>query len=108
MPLAKAVAEAGIALPPPRPVGARRLELSQLGDNVPAAIRMLFTLGAGKSRLVPDPQQRGFSIVKVNRIVPGNALSQPVLVARVQSEFQQAISDEYAQHSSRGAPTPLA
>ncbi|MEO6581700.1 MAG: SurA N-terminal domain-containing protein [Sphingomicrobium sp.] len=96
VPLAKAVAEAGVALPPVRPVGARRLDLSQLGDNVPAVIRMLFTLGAGKSRLVPDPQQPGFSIVKVNRIVPGNALTQPLLVARVQSEFQQAIAEEYA------------
>ena len=96
VPLAKAVAEAGIALPPARPVGARRLDLAQLGDNVPAAIRMLFTLGAGKSRMVPDPQQRGFSIVKVNRIIPGNALSQPLLVARVQGEFQQAITEEYA------------
>jgi len=96
VPLAKAVAEAGVSLPPVRPVGARRLDLSQLGDNVPAAIRMLFTLGAGKSRMVPDPQQRGFSIVKVNSIVPGNAMTQPLLISRVQSEFQQAISEEYA------------
>ncbi|MEO5612352.1 MAG: SurA N-terminal domain-containing protein, partial [Sphingomicrobium sp.] len=68
VPLATAVTEAGIPLPPARPVSARRLQLSELGDKVPAAIRMLFTLGAGKSRIVPDPQQRGFSIVKVNRI----------------------------------------
>ena len=96
VPLAKAVAEAGIPLPPARPVGARRLQLSEMGNNVPAAIRMLFTLGAGKSRMVPDPQQRGFSIVKVNRIVPGNALNQPALIGRVQNEFQQAITEEYA------------
>lgn len=96
VPMAKAVAEAGVSLPPVRPVGARRLDLSQLGNNVPAAIRMLFTLGAGKSRMVPDPQQRGFSIVKVNSIVPGNAMTQPLLIGRVQSEFQQAVSEEYA------------
>jgi peptidyl-prolyl cis-trans isomerase D len=96
VPLAKAVAEAGIALPPVRPVAARRLDLSQLGDKVPAAIRMLFSLGAGKSRMVADPQQRGYSIVKVNRIIPGNALTQPALIGRVQSEFQQAVSEEYA------------
>ena len=58
--------------------------------------RMLFTLGAGRSRLVADPQQRGFSIVKVNRIVPGNALNQPTLIGRVQNDFQQAVEDEYA------------
>lgn len=96
VPLAKAVAEAGIALPPVQPVGARRLDLSQMGANVPAPIRMLFSLGAGKSQIVADPRQRGFSIVKVNRIVPGNALNQPTLIGRVQNEFQEPISDEYA------------
>ena len=96
VPLARAVAEAGVALPPVQPVGARRLDLSQMGANVPAAIRMLFSLGAGKSQIVADPRQRGFSIVKVNRIVPGNALNQPTLIGRVQNEFQEPISDEYA------------
>jgi peptidyl-prolyl cis-trans isomerase D len=96
VPLARAVAEAGVSLPPVRPVAARRLDMSQLGDKVPAAIRMLFTLGSGKSRMVPDPQQRGFSIVKVNRITPGNAVTQPLLIARVQGEFQRAITEEYA------------
>ncbi len=96
MPLAKAVAEAGVALPPVNQVGARRLDLSQMGDNVPPPLRMLFSLGAGKSRLVADAQGRGFSVVKVNRIVPGNALNQPALIGRVQNEFQEAVGEEYA------------
>ena len=61
VPLAKAVAEAGVALPPVQPVGARRLAARpNWAPNVPAPLRMLFTLGAGKSRMVADPQQRGF------------------------------------------------
>ena len=96
VPLSKAVAEAGTALPPVRQIGTRRMDMSQMGANVPAAVRMLFTLGSGKSRLVADPQQRGFSVVKVNRIVPGNALLQPGLIGRVQNEFQDAVVEEYA------------
>jgi peptidyl-prolyl cis-trans isomerase D len=96
MALAQAVAEAGTPLPPVRPVGARRLELAQMGANVPAPIRMLFNLSAGKSRMVADPEQRGFSVVKVNKIVPGNALTQPALIGRVQNEFQEAVAEEYA------------
>lgn len=96
VPLAKAVAGAGVALPPVREVAARRLDLSQMGDNVPEPLRMLFSLGANKSRVVADSQQRGFSVVKVNRIVPGNALSQPTLIGRVQNEFQDAVGEEYA------------
>ena len=67
-----------------------------MGQNVPAPLRMLFSLGAGKSRVVADPEQRGFSVVKVNRIIPGNALTQPSLIARVQTEFQESIAEEYA------------
>jgi peptidyl-prolyl cis-trans isomerase D len=95
VPLATAVAQAGASLPPVRQIGARRLDMSQMGVNVPPAVRMLFTLGSGKSRLVADPQQRGFSVVKVNRIVPGNALIQPALIGRVQNDFQEALVDEY-------------
>jgi peptidyl-prolyl cis-trans isomerase D len=93
VPLAKAVAEAGVALPPIRPVATRRLDL---GADVPAPVRMLFSLGAGKSRLVADPQQRGYSLVKVNKVVPGNALNQPALIGRLQNEFQDAVAEEYA------------
>ena len=96
VPLSKAIAEAGTPLPATRQIGARRIDMSQMGADVPAAVRMLFTLGAGKSRLVADPQQRGFSVVKVNRIVPGNALLQPGLIGRVQNDFQEAVVDEYA------------
>ena len=96
MPLAQAVKEAGVTLPPSRPVEMRRIEMTEMGTNVPAQLRMLFTLGEGKSRMVADPQSRGFSVVRVNKITPGNALTQPSLIGRVQSEFQQAIAEEYA------------
>ena len=97
MPLAQAVREAGVSLPAVQPLGARRLDLSSLGDRVPPPLRMLFSLGQGKSRLVGDEQGRGFFIVKVNRIVPGNAISQPALISTVQRDFQQPLSQEYAQ-----------
>lgn len=94
--LPQAVREVGAPLPPVRGVGSRRIELSQPGTNVPAPVRMLFNLSQGKSRVVPDPQGRGFFVVRVNRIVPGNALSEPGLIGRVQTAFQDAVTEEYA------------
>jgi len=58
---------------------------------------MLFSLAQGKSRMVADPQGRGFFIVRTNKITPGNAMSNPILVAQTQSEFQRAVSDELGQ-----------
>jgi peptidyl-prolyl cis-trans isomerase D len=96
MPLAQAVKEAGVPLPPVRPLAARRIEIATATAQVPAPIQMLFTIAQGKSRSQADPQGRGFFVVKVNKIVPGNALLQPTLIGRMQNELQGAVSDDYA------------
>jgi peptidyl-prolyl cis-trans isomerase D len=97
VPMEKAVAEAGIALPPVQPITARRIQISQANQEAMAPLRMLFTLTQGKSRLVADPKDRGFFIVKTDKIVPGNAMTAPALIAQTQSEFQRAVSDELGQ-----------
>jgi peptidyl-prolyl cis-trans isomerase D len=96
VPLTKAVAASKVALPAPKPVAARRLQLSQLGGKVPPPLAMLFTLGEGRARMVADPEGHGFYVVKVKTITPGNALNQPALISEVQKEFGQALSEEYA------------
>ena len=97
VPIAQAVREAGVALPAVRPLAARRLQIATATSPVPPAIRALFTLGQGKSRLVPDPQSRSLFVVKVNKIVPGNALLQPALIGQMQNELQQAVVQDYAE-----------
>jgi peptidyl-prolyl cis-trans isomerase D len=96
MSLAQAVKESGAAIPPAQPVKARRIQIATAEGQIPAPLKMLFTLGEGKSRIVPDPQRRAFFLVKVNKITPGNALMQPALIGRMQNELQQAMSDDYA------------
>ena len=97
VPLAQAMAGAGVpGLPAPQPLTVRRLQLSQLQGQIPPPLQMLFNLQAGKSRLVAAPEGEGFFLVKLNRIVPGDASSQPALVAQVQSEFNRTTSEELA------------
>ncbi len=95
--MSEAMAASGARLPAPEKVARRRLELSQFQGNVPPAMGMMFSLAQGRSRMIADPQGRGFIIVKVTKIVPGNASLQPGLISRMQSEFQQAASNEYAE-----------
>jgi len=95
--LAAAMQQAKVPLPPARPVGAKRLQLSQLGGQVPPPLAMLFTLQQGGARMVADPEGRGYYVVKVNKIVPGNALNQPTMISEVQKEFSDALSQEYAE-----------
>ena len=96
MPLAQAVAQAGVLLPAPRPVSARRLDLTMSQQPVPEPVRMMFNLMPGKSRMVADPRVEALAVVQLKTIIPGNAGAQPTLVAKVQSDFQQAVADEYA------------
>jgi peptidyl-prolyl cis-trans isomerase D len=102
-----AVAGAGVRLPAPQKVARRRIELSQFQGNVPAAMGMMFSLAEGRSRMIADPQGRGFVVVKVTKITPGNASLQPSLISRTQSEFQGASGNEYAEQMARAIEAEL-
>ena len=95
--LADATKAAGKGVSPPSTVTARRIQLRQADQASIAPLRMLFSLPQGKSRMVADPQQRGFFIVRTTRIVPGNASTNPGIISRVQVEMQQTLSQELAQ-----------
>lgn len=97
MSLADAIKQSGVPLPGPRPLSARRIQLASTQGEVPPPLRLLFTTAQGKTRMLADPQGRGFFIVKVEKIVPGNALLQPGLITQMRQELQQAVSQEYAQ-----------
>jgi peptidyl-prolyl cis-trans isomerase D len=96
MALDQAMKESGVALPPVHPLAARRIQMAQANGQVPAPLKLLFTLGQGKSQAVADPGGRGFYIVKVTKIVPGNATLQPGLIAQMRTELQEAVTEDYA------------
>jgi len=95
--LAQAMKEAGANLPPIRPLSYRRLQIATAQGPVPPVLQMLFTLSEGKSRMITDPKGAGYFVVKVTKVVPGNAMLQPNLISRMQSELAEPVQQEYAQ-----------
>jgi peptidyl-prolyl cis-trans isomerase D len=95
-PLSDALKVIGVAVPPVRPLSARRLQLATAQGQAPAALKMLFTLGAGKSSVVAAPEGGAFFVVKVDKITPGNAITAPSLITQMQSELGGASSQDYA------------
>lgn len=95
--LADAMKSVGAPIPPSRPIAARRIQIADQQGNVPPAMKILFTVGAGKARMAPNPSGGGFFVVKVNKIIPGNALSAPQLIGQVRGELSQAAAQDYAQ-----------
>jgi peptidyl-prolyl cis-trans isomerase D len=96
MSLADAVKQSGFALPI-QPLKARRLQIGEAKPEVVPALRILFSLPAGKAKMVADSQGRGFFVVRVGQILPANIVSALPLAGRMRSELQQPTGEEYAQ-----------
>ncbi|MFL6734670.1 MAG: peptidyl-prolyl cis-trans isomerase [Sphingomicrobium sp.] len=107
MPLAQAVSQAGTPLPAPRSVGARRLDLTMSNQPVPEPVKIMFNLTQGSSRMVADTQSGALAIVKLNKIIPGNANLQTSLISQVQRDFTRAVADEYARQFVTAMRTKL-
>jgi Parvulin-like peptidyl-prolyl isomerase len=95
--LSDAVKQAGVPLPPVRPLAARRIQLASANGQVPVAMRLLFTMAQGKSQIAPEEQGRGFYVVKVNKVVPGNAILQPGLIGQMQRDLGRSAGQDIAQ-----------
>ena len=93
-PLAEAAKAGGPNVSAVQPFGARRIQLSQVPPALAAPMRILFSLSAGKSRMVADPQGAGFFVVRAGSITPGNAATQPGLITQVQASFQETAAQE--------------
>ena len=79
------------------PVSARRIQLAQFRGQVPPPLMVLFSLNQGKVRTVSGGQNEGFYVVKLNKIIPGNALTAPSLVTQTSNQMQESLSQEYGQ-----------
>ena len=95
--MAEAAKQGGKGVSPVQPFGARRIQLSQAPADIAAPLRILFSLAAGKSRMVADPKGRGYFVVRAISITPGNASTQPSLIGQVQASFRDAVGQELAQ-----------
>jgi peptidyl-prolyl cis-trans isomerase D len=94
--LADAMKSAGVALPPPQPVAARRIQIVNAQGAVSPPLKVLFANSAGKAQMGQNPQG-GFFVVKVNKITPGNALLAPGLIGQTRTFLGQSASQDYAQ-----------
>ncbi|MFL6846347.1 MAG: peptidyl-prolyl cis-trans isomerase [Allosphingosinicella sp.] len=94
---AQAFAQAQVKLPPLQTITATRRDIARQNAQVPPPMAMMFSLPRGKARLLPAPDGRGFFIVYLDKIVPGDAHKEPALIDAVRGQFAQIVGDEYAQ-----------
>ncbi|HYI39005.1 MAG TPA: peptidyl-prolyl cis-trans isomerase [Allosphingosinicella sp.] len=95
-PPAQAFAQAQVKLPPVQPLTATRREIARANAQVPPPLAMMFSLPRGKARLLPAPDGRGWFVVYLDKIVPGDASKEPGLIQAVRTQFGAIIGEEYA------------
>jgi peptidyl-prolyl cis-trans isomerase D len=94
-PMREAFASAGVALPPVQTATLTRMQMAQQGAQVPAPVKAVFSLAAGKTRLLPAPNGGGWFIVHTDKIVPADVGASPGLAEATRAQLAAVMGDEY-------------
>jgi peptidyl-prolyl cis-trans isomerase D len=97
VPIAQAVAEAGVRLPPLSPAGGRRVDIMQAGQRVPPPLALMFAMVAKKAKALAMPDNRGYFVVYLDSVQRGNAAGVPGLLDQTRSQLSRLAGDEYLQ-----------
>lgn len=96
-PLATVMGSAGVALPAPRPISARRIDLARNQQKVPPELALLFSIPARQARALEAGDKKGWYVIWLDRIEPGNIAAEPNLVSVTMGELSRSLGEEYAQ-----------
>jgi len=97
IPLAQALGQAGVALPAPRPMVAARKDIMQNPRGAPPELALMFSMAPKSAKLIEAPNGAGWLIVQLDKTEPGDARSQPQLVAGARGQLSQLVGGEYVQ-----------
>lgn len=104
VPLAKAMADSGVKLPPVQPARARQIEIAQAqqaGKPVPPPVSALFTLQKGKAKLVPGDKGGVLFVAVLDAVEPGDLSKAPGLLDSTRQELARTISSELGEQFMR-------
>ena len=102
LPMAQALKETGLAVPPVRPIAASRRDLAA-AQNTPAAapLALLFSMPQNKARTLTAPQNEGWYIIRVTKIEPGNATGNDAAIRAARGDIGRLIGREYVSQFAR-------
>jgi len=96
--LAAALNAEETTLPGPDNVNLARAELDQLArsQRVPPALALMFSMTQGSVKLLEAPNNRGWILVSLNEITPGEIEEGNPILAQAKTQFAQTLSSEYS------------
>lgn len=106
-PLAAALQQSGVPSPAPERVDTTRAQLNANRNGPEPALAALFTLKKGGAKRIEAPEGKGWLIVKLDRIVPGDVKARPGVIDATRTDLGAIIGQEYGQQFSRAALTAV-
>lgn len=102
MPMAQALKETGLAVPPARPIAASRRDLAA-AQNTPAAapLALLFSMPQNKAKTLEAPADEGWYIIRVTKIDAGNATGNAAAIQAARQDIGRLIGREYVSQFAR-------
>ena len=94
-PFDKALAGAGMPLPPAQKVGGKRADLLRGDERPPAEISILFAMAPGTVKIMPIPNDQGYFLIMLDKIEQGDAAKVPGLVDKMRSDLATVVANEY-------------
>lgn len=96
--MAKAFADA--KMPPVQSAGGKRMDLARQ-QQVPPPLAMMFTMAEGSARRLTAPNDQGFFIVRLDKVIQGDIAKEPGLLTATQAQFSRLLGEEYATQFAR-------
>lgn len=98
--IAQAMATIGVPLPPVDRIDMGRQELAGQRE-VPPPLALLFSMAKGTTKLLPAPRNRGWYVVSVSEIIPGEIAADDPMLAAAREELGDLAGQEYAEQLLR-------
>jgi peptidyl-prolyl cis-trans isomerase D len=95
--LAEALSSTKPGLPAPQPLASSRAQLAANPQGAPPPLALLFSMANGTAKMLEAPQQGGWFVIKLDKIVPGDATKQPGVVAATRTDLGRVIGREYVE-----------
>lgn len=102
-----ALASLGVPLPPVDRVEKARMDVQSQGQNASKPELLLFSMAKGKVRLLAAPRNRGWYVVTVSEVIPGQVAPNDPRLAGLQESLQGAFGKEYDDQLSNAMRTEI-
>ena len=99
--LAAAIAALNAGVPPPQRVEMGREQMSAMGQQIPPPLVLMFSMAKGTTKLLPAPGDRGWFVVGLSDIIPGQIAANDPIVAAAQRELGSLAGREYSEQLTR-------